>query len=225
MATDKRFINHVISGVAKSSDRYPLQFIYNRLSMLEASAVGLKRGSKVMHIGTGWPGTAIGLCTQLGVCVTCVEKDPEFAERSRKGLDKLGLLGSDQIQVLSDDGTVLNTNGFKAVIVSAMVPNKDKEIIIRNMRELATGDDSDPVLVLRTPADEVREFFYQRPSVDILNSRYLIEIGNTGSFLRFDDPLQSLVYRVWRMAAAGRGDDRYLLSTAARLKPVLSDEF
>lgn len=225
VAIDNRFIDHVLSGVAKSPDRYPLQRAYDRLSIVESIAVGMKRGSKVMHIGTGWSGTAIGLCTQLGVCVTCVEKDPEFAERSRHGLEKLGLLGVDKIQVISDDGAVLNTNGVQAVTVSAMVPNKDKEIIIKNMRELATGDDSDPVLVLRTPVDEVREFFYQRPSVNILNSRYLIEIGNTGSFLRFDDPLQSLVFRVWRMAAAGRGDDRYLLPAAERLKPVLPDGF
>lgn len=99
---------------------------------MEAIAAGMQKGRQILHIGTGWPGTAIGLYRQFGISVTCVEKDLEFAERSTAGLRKLGLLGRDKLQVICADGAGLNTGNHQSVIVSAMVPNEDKKKIIRN---------------------------------------------------------------------------------------------
>lgn len=220
VAVDHRFIDDVLSGKVNSPDQYLLQPTYDRLSFMEATAAGMIGRRRVLHIGTGWPGTAIGLYRQFGIPVTCVEKDLEFAERSKKGLEKLGLLSKDQLQVVCADGCELNTEGYQAVIVSAMVPDEDKRKIIRNMRELASGDVSDPVLVFRAPVDQARSLFYQGLSQEITGDQWLTLISDTSQLIGESDPLRSMVFRVGEMAEIRRGSDRLLVSAIDRLQQV-----
>ncbi len=220
VATDNKFIDDLTAGKALSPDQYPLQPTFDRLARMEAIAAGMQKGRQVLHIGTGWPGTAIGLYRQFGIPVICVEKDPEFAERSIKGLKELDLLGRDKLQVVCADGTKLNTNNYQAVIVSAMVPNEDKKIIIQNMRELASGGISDPVLILRTPANRAGALLYQDLSDDILRNQFLTKISDTGLSVGNMDPLRSLVFKVREMAFR-EANEHWLRLARTRLQCVI----
>ena len=222
VAVDNRFIDNILSGQATNPDQYPFQETYDRLSFMEANAAGLKKGGPVIHIGTGWPGTAVGLYRQFGIPVTCVEKDHKFAQRSKEGLERLGLLGSDKLQVVCADGSILNPEGYSAVIVSAMVPNEDKNKIVYNMRQLATGWLSDPLLILRTPADRARALFYQELDPDMLSNQWLTQVSETTPFTGAADPLKSLVFRVMEMSAVRRGEDYQYFAARVRLQPARS---
>ena len=79
VALDYKFVDDLLNGRADNPDQYLLQSVYNRLSAMEAIAAGMIGEKPVVHIGTGWPGTAIGLYRQFGIPVMCVEKDEEFA--------------------------------------------------------------------------------------------------------------------------------------------------
>lgn len=222
VAVDHQFIEDILTGKAVTPDQYPLQTIYDKLSLMEASQSGIQRGVPIVHIGTGWPGTAIGLYRQFGIPVTCIEKDPDFADKSQEGLSKLGLLGKDRLQVICADGINITTRGFQAVIISAMIPNEDKERIVKNMRELMLGDKSDPLLILRTSANTAMRLFYQNLPAEIQNSPWLTKIGDTQHMLGFDDPIRSLVFRVGAMAEIRRGFDDRLLATEAVLMPLVA---
>ncbi len=201
---DAQFMDAILSGEVTSPDEYSFQPIYDRLSRMEGEAIGPTEGKPVIHIGTGWPGTAIGLYRQFGIPVTCVEIDPLVAQRSRDALEKLDLLGEDKLTVINADGAQLNPDRYHAVIVSAMVPNEDKEEIVRNMRHLAGENASGPLLVLRRPADHARSIFYQEPGNDVIDQQGLIETADTGSTLGNQDPLRSTVFRVKEMASIHR---------------------
>lgn len=220
VVTDYQFIARVLSGRASKISNYPLQGIFNRLARMEAVAAEMQKGKPVMHIGTGWPGTAIGLYTQFDIPVTCIEKDPDFAEKASAGLKRLGLLGRERIQVVCADGANLNPEEYQAVIVSAMVPNEDKEKIIQNLRELTTDSPTQPVLILRTPADKARSLFYQGPGKGILSNPCLTMVGTSDLMIGDADPLRSLVFKIRPMAATRRGEDYILQSARFRLQPV-----
>ena len=213
VALDSRFMDDVLSGVAITPDKYPLQPVYDRLSRMEAEAEQMQRGSSIIHIGTGWPGTAIGLYRQFDIAVMCVEKDAEVAQKSEDALKRLGLLGKGKLQVICADGSGINPEHYRAVIVSAMVPPQDKIRIISNMRSLATGSMYDPLLILRTPPDCARSLFYPVLSDEILGSKYIKLVGETGQLVNHADPLRSLVYRVMETSELRRGSDRLLEMT------------
>lgn len=217
IAVDYQFIDDVLAGRALDSDQYPLQQIYNRLSSMEAAVSGMEGGKPVMHIGTGWPGTAVGLYRQFGIPVTCVERDEDFAQKSYDGLKKLNLIGDDKLQVVCADGAELNPEGFRVVTVSAMVPNVDKARIIQNLRQLATDSLSDPLLILRNPT-ATGFLLYQELDRAILNGYWLEKIGDTQPLVGPNDPLISYVFRVSAMAEVRRGSDRILLAAANRLR-------
>jgi hypothetical protein len=212
----------VISGAAHSSDKYTFQPIYDSLSAMEAQAAELKTGDRVMHIGTGWPGTAIGMYRQFGTPVTCVEIDPEVATRSQQALTKLGFT-KDQLRVITADGKTLNTEGYKLVVISAMVPTEDKMEIVQNMRSLAIGSlANDPLLILRTPPDRARELFYQPLPPELIRNSGLTILRNTSDMMKPTDPLRSLVYKVNGKASLMRHDEDGIGLERARkrLQPV-----
>ncbi|MBI2142176.1 class I SAM-dependent methyltransferase [Candidatus Woesearchaeota archaeon] len=219
---DGLFMEAVLSGRAKNPDLYPFQPIYDRLSYIEAATAGIGRGKRVMHIGTGWPGTAIGMYRQFGIAVTCVEKDAMVAQKSGEALRTLGLLGEDRMQVLCADGKLINPEGYAAVIVSAMVPTYDKLAILGNMRRLALDESTDPLLILRTPPDRARAFFYQPLGNQALGSNALNLMGDTRPYMSPSDPLMSMVYQVRPRAEARRGSDR--LNCEARERLMLPRE-
>jgi S-adenosylmethionine/arginine decarboxylase-like enzyme len=216
---DDQFMKSILEGRATSPDQYHFQPVYDRLARIEGNAIGKLDGERLMHIGTGWPGTAIGLFRQFGVPVTCVEMDPVVAQRSKEALEKLGMHGEDKLKVVNLDGTQVNPRGHKAVIISAMVPNKDKEDIISNTRHLAVGDYFDPLLVLRTPADHARSFFYQELGFDPTGGIFR-DVVSSASRLQHDDPLRSYICRVREMSAVRRGEDHLIIAAKNRLHRV-----
>lgn len=220
IAVDDKFIDDVLSSKTTDSQEYPFQQRYNRLSKMEARAGGMKKGKPVMHIGTGWPGTAIGLYNQFGIAVTCIEIDPQVAQKSKIALEKLGLYGKDKLQVVLADGSNLNTEGYSTVILSAMLPIEDKTKIVDNMRNLAFGEPSDPVLILRTPPDHARSLFYQELPKDLTSRREFELVTDTSNLISNDDHLRSLVYRIKEMAEIRRGSDRIVVDARSRLTPV-----
>ncbi|GEM_PF-3115140 len=218
LAVDARFIDDVLSGKAITPDQYPLQPAYDRLSRMEAAAANMQRGSSVMHIGTGWPGTAIGLYRQFGIATTCVEKDATVAQRSEDALKRLGLWGESRLTVICADGCEINPEKYECVIVSAMVPEQDKISIIANMRRLATGTPYDPLLILRTPPDRARSLLYPALSDEVLGNNAIRLVAETAPFVNSEDPLKSLVYRVIETPEIRRGSDRLLMLARSRLK-------
>lgn len=218
IATDERFMDDILSGVAKSPDQYPFQPTYDRLSRMEATVAEMKTGKPVIHIGTGWPGTAIGLYRQFGIPVTCVEKDTLTAKKSREALERLGLLGAKKLQVITADGSNLNVEGYSAVIVSAMVLNQNKGTILQNMRNLTSGSPSDPLLILRTPADKARLFFYQELAENILERGIVDPVADTSSILKPNDPIRSIVCLVKETSEVRRGSDRIIEITRSNTK-------
>ncbi|MEK7138711.1 MAG: hypothetical protein AAB799_00840, partial [Patescibacteria group bacterium] len=217
-AVDQRFMEQVTSGKTSDPEDYPFQPTYDRLSQMEATIANMQRGEKIMHIGTGWPGTAIGLYRQFGISVTCVEKDREVAEKSAAALEKLGLLGTNKLRVVCADGSTINPEQYGAVIISAMVPNSDKSKIIENMKRLATGNQTDPLLILRTPTDRARSLFYQELTGEISSNKAIVPLADTSSLLVCSDPLRSIAYRVREMAAIRRGEDYILNSSRSQLQ-------
>lgn len=221
VAVDYRFMDDVLSGVATNPDQYHFQPRYDRLAMMEGQAIGLDNRRRVIHIGTGWPGTAIGLYRQFGTPVTCIEIDSDLADKSRKALERIGLLSGDKLQVVNYDGVNVNPEGNNAVIVSAMVPKGDKELIIKNMRDLASGQDSDPMLVLRTPSDNSRALFYQELGREPAVGGGFRAVTSTAQMLQQDDPLKSYACRVRERASTfARGEDKYVVRAEKRLQRV-----
>lgn len=220
VAVDDKFMNDVLNGKITDPQKYPFQQRYNRLSEMEARAAGMQKGKPIMHIGTGWPGTAIGLYQQFGIPITCVEIDPEVAKKSKMALQKLGLYGKNKLQVALADGSNLNTEGYSAVILSAMLPTENKIKIVDNMRKLASGDSSDPVLVLRTPPDRAHSLFYQELPTDLTNKYWLELIGDTGDFITNDDHLKSSIYSVQETSDFRRGLGVILMNTRRQLNTI-----
>ncbi len=218
--TDDRFMTDVQTGVATRADQYPFQMKDDRLAALESRLAGMKRGEPVVHIGTGWPGTAIGLYRQFGVPVICVEIDPIIATRSKKALQKLNLYGEDKLQVVAIDGCRLNIANFNNIIISAMVPNRDKISILHNIRDLLVEEyDDSPNVIIRKPPDAIRELIFQSCNeIDTypnLGNLGMKEIART--IPGDNDPILSTVYRLRRRAEVGRGGDRFILAAQERL--------
>jgi len=212
VTTDDRFMEAVLNGTATSSDQYPFQPLYDRLAKMEAEAATMKQGKQIMHIGTGWPGTAIGL-NKLGIPVTCVEINPAVAKKSKDAIEKLGL--GDKIKVINFDGADLTPEGFGTIIISAMVPNEAKQQILDNLRGLAV-EETDFTVILRQPPDRARALFYQQLAGDVLDFPGLTAVGKTSP--GENDPLQSFVFQINPMAEVRRGGDRLIFGTRHRLK-------
>lgn len=220
VAVDDNFMDDVLNGKATKPSEYPFQPRYNRLSEMEARAAKMQEGKSVVHIGTGWPGTAIGLYQQFGIPVTCVEVNPKIAKKSKTALEKLGLYGKGKLQVVSANGSNLNPEGYFAIILSAMLPIQDKKNIIDNMRRLACGSLSDPILVLRTPPDRARSLLYQELPADLTSKNCLELIADTGNLIANNDHLKSFVYRVLETSGIRAGFDESLISTRCQLNPI-----
>lgn len=224
VTTDDRFMQAILDGKATSPDQCPFQPLYDRLAKMEAEAATMKQGKQIMHIGTGWPGTAIGL-NKLGIPVTCVEINPVVAKKSKVALEKLGLIGKDKLQVVNYDGTKLNPEDFEVVIISAMVPTNDKEKILWNLRRLATEEftetETDPItgplVILRTPPDRARTLLYQALPAKTLEG-YGLKLKNKTT-PGVEDPLQSLIFQVYPTASARRGDGLQLEAARSELSP------
>lgn len=220
VAVDNNFMDDVLSDKANKSSEYPFQPRYNRLSEMEARTAGMQKDKPVLHIGTGWPGTAIGLYQQFGIPVICVEADPDVAKKSKMALEKLGLYGQDKLQVVSANGNNLNPEGYFAVILSAMLPTQDKERIIDNMRKLACGLSSDPILVLRAPPDRARSLLYQELPANLTGTNALELIASTNDFIVNDDHLKSFVYRMRETSGVLAGFDEGPISAGRQLNPI-----
>jgi hypothetical protein len=220
IAVDNNFMDDVLSDKTIDAQAYPFQTRYDRLSEMEAQATGMQKGKPVMHIGTGWPGTAIGLYQQFGIPVTCVEINVEVAKKSKMALEKLKLFGEDKLQVVLEDGCNINPQEYSAVILSAMLPVEDKTRIMDNMKNLASGEKSDPLLILRTPPDRARSLFYQELPATLTNRPELKLIVDTGSLVSNDDHLKSLVYKIREMAEIRRGSDRIVMNKSRKLSPA-----
>ena len=206
----------VFNGEATDPHQYPFQITFDKLAGMEAEAAAInQKGKQVLHIGTGWPGTAIGLYNKFGIPVTCLEVDQVVASRSAESLKKLGLYGEAKIQVLNLNGRSVNPKDFSTVIISAMVPTEDKSAIIQNMRDLAVDGVGEPLLVLRKPPDKVRELIYQPLPDGILSNQGLILMDQTQP--GEGDPLRSLVYQVLPKAETRRGYDRFIIPAQQRL--------
>jgi hypothetical protein len=210
VAIDTQFNGDVLSGKATDASEYRFQLTYDRLARLEVEAAGLKLGDRIVHVGTGWPGTAIGMYKECGIAVTCVEIDPAVAEQSKLGLEKLGLYGPDKITVVNADGGDLDFSRFKSVLVSAMVPTKDKQRIKNNLRALSWGQS----MIVRQPSQAATELFYQRLPAGFTEGVRDVTWSTTRP--EIIDPLQSICFEPGAMVNPNRSDGSYARATAKK---------
>jgi hypothetical protein len=225
---DNRFMDNVIAGKIHSPDDHPLQVMYNHLGFMEGTGIrrclGRDFSRPLIHIGSGYAETAIAIYRQFGVPVICIEKDRQTAQKAEKTLACFSLLGKEKIRILSFKGEEILPEG-DAVIISAMVPNTDKKIMVSNLRNLAYGEPSDPLLVLRTPSKPVYSLEYPVLFDDTQIFQYsLREIcnGDTQPYLTPQDPIRSRIYKAIESATVRMGFDVRPIMTAAKLKPITS---
>jgi protein-L-isoaspartate O-methyltransferase len=211
ISVDDAFMDRVLADPSVTASDYRFQKTYDRLAAMEAAAAGLASGDRVIHVGSGWPGTAIGFYMQKGIAVTCLEVDSLVAAKSRAALERLGLYGPDKISVENRDGRSLGTSPDSTILVSAMVPSDDKLAIIENIRDTSIKS-GETLLILRQPADPARSLFYQ----PLVKYRDGIKVNQTQPGV--NDPLLSTVVEIRRRAAAGRLDDTCIIAARERMK-------
>lgn len=223
---DNRFMDDAIAGKVINPDEHPLQSMYNLLGLREGTEIkkclGRDFRKPLIHIGSGYAETAIAIFRQFGIPVICIEREQQVAEKVERTLDHFNLLGKEKIRIKYSLGQEILPEG-DAVIISAMVPNSDKSIIIENMRHLAYGNPDEPLLVLRTPSKPTFSLEYPILLDDNQASQWMLrKIGDTKPYLTSREPLRSQVYTVLEMADVRRGFDRIPKETAEKLKPVTS---
>lgn len=197
IAIDAKFMTDVQSGKAKSPNEYPLQPMYDRLSKMEVEAAGITKNDRVLHYGAGYGGTGVGVITQFGIPFTCVDRKPDVARDCRQTFDKLGLLGKDKLQVACADARDIDPTGYDVIIISAMVPEGDKNQILDIISKLKWGKENNRRLIIRTPSSLAKTFFYPVLLTDKFLSRPELKlIADTGPMTGPDDPLRSLVFTV-----------------------------
>jgi hypothetical protein len=215
IVVDTQFNEDVLIGRATDASQYRFQEIYDRLARLEVEAAGLEPGDHIAHVGTGWPGTAIGMYLKCGIAVTCIEINPEVAENSRRGLEKLGLYGPDKLTVVCANGSLLNLERFKAVLVSAMVPSSDKVDIQMNLARLALGEQSKTSMIVRGPAHSATQLFYQPLDERVFSGARTVM--DATSEPTNQDPLLSFAFRPGAARNPNRGNEQdYGISVAQR---------
>lgn len=223
---DDDFMNKIIEGKYSDPNDHPLQHLYNSLAHYEGTAMAKALGRNIrkplIHIGSGWPETAIGLYRQFDVPVICVDMNAKVINEVEKALERLNLLGKNKLLMKHAFGQDILTGG-EAVIISAMVPKEDKMKIISNMKDLALGDTDDPLLVLRTSSCPAYSLLYpQLYEYEFVDRWSLVKVADTQPYLKPEDFIRSFVFRVRERSEIRRGYDTYIMEAEGRLKPVIS---
>jgi hypothetical protein len=220
-----------ISGKIKSPDEHQLQKVYDSLSRMEVKTAGITKKDRILHFGTGYGDTGVGVVRQFAIPFTCVEVKPDVAKSCRDTFDIFGLLGLDKLQVACADAREVDPKGYDVIIISAMVPEEAKIQILDNISKLQWGKAGNRRLIIRTPSSHINSFLYPILTTEKFLSRpELKSVADTGSMCGPDDPLRSLVFLVTDeisdhiARAENRTDDNGLIdrleSSRPKLKPV-----
>ncbi|MBM3209418.1 hypothetical protein FJZ40_03965 [Candidatus Shapirobacteria bacterium] len=219
---DRWFMERVMRGVASNPSEHPLQDVYNRLGFYEGSEVRKCRGGRlgrIVHVGSGYCETAIAIYSQYGVPVVCIEKDAGTAAKVEEVLKRFGLHGEDKIQIMALSGQQIAPSG-DAVIVSAMVPARDKTWVAENMRALACGDAEEPLLVLRESSKPIFSLEYPVLGRKRIKGWKLEKVGDTQPMLGPNDPIRSQVFRVLPTSSVKAGSDAGPIAIRDTLKEI-----
>ncbi|ADQ15461.1 class I SAM-dependent methyltransferase [Halanaerobium hydrogeniformans] len=129
------------------------KFFYNRLIASELELSELKKGSKILHIGSGpRPMTAVYLARK-GYFVDGVEIDPEAIKTSKKYLKDLKV--DNKINILAGNGKEeINYLKYDAVWISLHVKSK-KNILKKLIKESRSGTK----IIYRNPASWLCKFY------------------------------------------------------------------
>jgi len=133
---ETRYSNEILENKSpwKVLEEYPFYRNYLRLVRTEFEGFGLKRGDRVVFLGSGpLPLTLIVFMKCYGVKGTGIEQDPLRARLSIKSLEKLGL--SEYITIINGNHLSMNpadfidsTTGARALMIAAQAEPK-KEIL------------------------------------------------------------------------------------------------
>src|SRR4030042_2174508 len=145
--------------------------------------------------------------------------DPVIAERSRWGLNKLDLLGSDKLTVVTYDAARLNLSKFQTVVLAAMLPHEVKWEIINNIRYLLTERDERYDILYRAAPDDLRCLLfpqYNRLSYDSKGRRVVVtEVERSKP--DWNDPIVDIRLRAKAPAQNLRGFDNLYIETENKL--------
>lgn len=94
---DNAFMEGVLSGKFSDPDQHPLQPVYNLLAKREYDLV-MNHAQNIsrkpwIHIGSGYPETAIGIYKQFGIPIICVDKNKRVVQKAEPVLKKFNLWG------------------------------------------------------------------------------------------------------------------------------------
>lgn len=204
---EERFSKKIITGEAKDYRQYPFQPRYERLIQRELQLFQTLRKRfgdnipRIGHIGFGfYGGTLIELFQQIGIPVTGFDINSERVEIFSRALAKMGLLGKDKINVVCMDGEHIDFDRWDAIIVSAMVPRKSKDVIVKRFKKyLQSLDDSsfsNPKMIVRRGEGGFK-LLYEYYNPQKLDDKGISYIDNVIPLV-FDDTLNSkLIKRVW----------------------------
>ncbi|HUD19994.1 MAG TPA: class I SAM-dependent methyltransferase [Patescibacteria group bacterium] len=194
---DRQFMLDAISGIVKSPDKHPLQRMYDRLSSMEVQAAGITKADRILHYGSGYGDTGVGVVKQFGIPFTCVEIKPDVAQLCRDTFDAFGLLRPNKLQVACADAREVDPKGYDVIIISAMVPEETKLQILDNISKLQWGKKGNRRLIIRTPSNGINAFLYPILTTEKFLSRPELKlVADTGTMCRPEDPLRSLVFNV-----------------------------
>ncbi|MCC3144369.1 hypothetical protein LJ207_03425 [Halanaerobium sp. Z-7514] len=128
------------------------KFFYNRLIAAELELAELKRGSKILHIGSGpRPMTAVYLARQ-GYFVDGLEIDPEARQSSCSYLNELEV--KDKIEILAGNGKEIDYSKYAAIWLSLHVKTK-KELLQEISKKALSGTK----IIYRNPASWLLAFY------------------------------------------------------------------
>lgn len=136
------------------------RLFYESMVQREAEAAGLRRGMKVLHIGSGrLPLTALALARR-GMHVDAIDNDLRAVQVARRLVEHAKL--TDRVRVRQVDGTRMDCSRYDAVLLSLHVLPK-KAAILSVLQTLAPG----ARLVYRNPRGWCSWLYETIPPADL----------------------------------------------------------
>jgi SAM-dependent methyltransferase len=196
------------------------------LIQLVASASGPPGGRRLLDFGAGF-GSYAGALRELGYDVTCIEQDPELAER-------LGRRGFRAFQTIED----VAGEGFDVVYSLNVLEHIENDVgSLRQLRAVTTPQSK---LVLYVPAFQFLYTAFDRKIGHLRRYRrpQLVQVvehaGYDVSSCRYADSLGLLAGLAYRLAGSRRGDlnegavaayDRFVFPVSRTLDKVVGHWF
>lgn len=129
------------------------ELVAAELPHIAAAKKGSAAPRQVAFVGAGaLPLTPIILHLRTGARVTCIDSDPQACAQAQHLMNRLGL--SDRINIRQSRGEDFDYCGHDAVIVAALVPDKDN--VVKRVKETAADD----VLIGVRSAERLHSLLY-----------------------------------------------------------------